>query len=220
MNGFIQSLLSLGAIAISSFVVALSGAMMPGPVLTVTINQSFRRGFIAGPLIILGHAILEVVLILLLLAGLGPFLQQEIIIIIISLAGSIVLLFMGIDLFRSLPSWKLDTQKTETSAGHPLIQGILLSLTNPYWIIWWLTIGLGYVLLAWKSGLPGVLAFFLGHIAGDLLWYSFISFTVSKGRKIIPDIVFRIVLAVCALVLLFFAVLFIFRGINGILALL
>ncbi len=58
----------LAGVPVSSFVVALSGALMPGPLLTVTVGEATRRGFWAGPLIILGHGLLELTLVLLLLA--------------------------------------------------------------------------------------------------------------------------------------------------------
>ena len=69
--------LALILIFTSSFVIALSGALMPGPLLTVTISESTRRGAVAGPLMILGHGILELALILALLAGLAPILKRD-----------------------------------------------------------------------------------------------------------------------------------------------
>ena len=62
---------SLIAIFFTSMVVALSGAMMPGPLLTITITESTRRGVASGPLLIAGHAVLELVLVIALLFGLG-----------------------------------------------------------------------------------------------------------------------------------------------------
>ncbi len=46
---------------------------MPGPLLTATISESSQRGFIAGPLLITGHAILELVLVIAFLLGLARF---------------------------------------------------------------------------------------------------------------------------------------------------
>ncbi|MBN1636251.1 MAG: LysE family transporter, partial [Deltaproteobacteria bacterium] len=58
----------------SSFVIALSGAMVPGPLLTVTISESARRGAMTGPLLIVGHGILELLLLIAIMMGLAPFL--------------------------------------------------------------------------------------------------------------------------------------------------
>ncbi len=64
-----------------------------------------------------------------------------------------------------------------------IISGAMVSLANPYWIIWWATIGMGYLMSAIKSGIAGVGAFFIGHILADLAWYSLVSFGISKGKK-------------------------------------
>ena len=85
-------MLILLTIFVSSFVIALSGAMMPGTLLTVTISESSRRGFIAGPLLILGHGILELSLLIAILLGLAPLFTQEWFFIVISLAGGGILL--------------------------------------------------------------------------------------------------------------------------------
>ena len=71
--------LVLAGLASTSFIVALSGALMPGPLLTVTVGEAARRGFWAGPLIIVGHALLELALVLLLLVGLGAWLNRPLI---------------------------------------------------------------------------------------------------------------------------------------------
>jgi hypothetical protein len=65
----IPVLTTLLTIFASSFVIALSGALMPGPLLTATISECSQRGFIAGPLLITGHAILELVLVIALLSA-------------------------------------------------------------------------------------------------------------------------------------------------------
>ena len=71
----------------TSFMIALSGALMPGPVLTVTVSESTRRGALAGPLMMLGHGILELALIMALFAGLAPFLSQDKVFITVSFVG-------------------------------------------------------------------------------------------------------------------------------------
>jgi threonine/homoserine/homoserine lactone efflux protein len=98
---------------VTSFIVALSGAIMPGPLLTVTITESSRRGMMTGPLLIAGHAILELALVVALLMGLAPLLKMEPVFIVIALAGSAVLLWMGVGMLKSLPAVTLDHQRQQ-----------------------------------------------------------------------------------------------------------
>ncbi len=66
-------ILSLATIGGISFMLALSGVLMPGPLLTIAIGESLRRGFVTGPLLILGHGLLELALILTIVDGLRNY---------------------------------------------------------------------------------------------------------------------------------------------------
>lgn len=208
---------SLLGITLSSFLIAISGAVMPGPVLTVTISESAKRGFMAGPMIVLGHGILELSLMILIIFGFANIVNRPGVIGVVALAGGVVLLGLSYGMLKDLKSLRLDLTPDEKISGNPVIAGILTSLANPYWTIWWATIGVGYVVIAMKFGMMGVLFFFIGHIAADLAWYSGISFLVTRGKKYISDRIYRGIILVCALVLIFFAVTFGIMGLNHLL---
>ena len=186
---------------------------MPGPLLTVTVSESTHRGAIAGPLVIFGHGILELSLITALLLGMAPLLQRNDVFIFISLVGGSILLWMAFSMFRSLPGLSLEVAPKDGKGKNLVITGILFSLANPYWIIWWATIGLGYVIISMKFGFIGVAVFFTGHILADLLWYSAVSLFVSRGRKHISDRIYRGIIGICAVMLIFFGIYF---GVSGI----
>jgi threonine/homoserine/homoserine lactone efflux protein len=209
---------TLLGIFITSFIVALSGALMPGPLLTATIGESSRHGSAAGPLLMAGHALLELALIALLFLGLAPLLKNTMVTAIISIVGGIILLWLAYGMFRSLSGLSLDQEVKLTQGGKRRLvaAGILVSLSNPYWTIWWATIGLAYILQARMFGITGVIVFFIGHILADFAWYSFISLTVGSGRKMLTPIIYRGVVVVCALFLVGFAVWFLVGGIRGI----
>lgn len=210
-------MLVLPTIFITSFLIALSGAMMPGPLLTVAVSESTRRGPAAGPLLIIGHGILELTLVIALLLGLAPFLRQEWVFIVISTAGSAILLWMAISMFRALPFLSLELNGKEPARGNLLVAGILLSLANPYWTIWWVSIGLGYILHSMEVGKWGVFSFFSGHIAADLLWYSIVSAAVWKGRSFLSDRTYRCLIGACAVFLVLFSCYFACAGIKKLL---
>jgi threonine/homoserine/homoserine lactone efflux protein len=199
-------------IFVSSFVIALSGALMPGPLLTVAISESSRRGFITGPLLIAGHALLELGLVVALLLGLAPFLQQPAVFIATALVGSVILFWMAFGMFKSLPALHLSWEADQKRRNNPVASGILMSVANPYWIIWWATIGLGYILYSWQFGLVGVAFFFVGHILADLIWYSLVAAMVAGGRQYLSDRLYRGLIAVCAVFLVVFAGYFAYAG--------
>ncbi len=209
-------MLTLLTIFFSSFVLALSVAMIPGPLLTATITESSRRGTLAGPLLIVGHGILELALVVALLLGLAPFLKQEKVFATIAIAGAVILIWMAVGMFRSLPSLSLSWDEKTTDGGHLIVNGVLLSIANPYWTVWWATIGLGYILHCMRFGLLGILFFFSGHILGDLAWYAAVSAAVVRGRHLLSDRLYRGIIGTCAAFLVVFACYFVFAGLQKI----
>jgi threonine/homoserine/homoserine lactone efflux protein len=209
-------MIALLTILLSSLLVAFSGAMMPGPLLTVTISESSRRGAIAGPLLIAGHSILEMALLLALLLGLGPFLKNDTFFLVVAFLGGVIMFWMAYGMFKSLPTLSISNTSEVKHKNNLLVSGVLMSLANPYWIIWWATIGLGYVVHSQQFGIIGIGLFYIGHIAGDLIWYSAISVAVAKGKKLFTDKVYRILILVCGVFLVSFAVFLIISALNKI----
>lgn len=209
-----------------AFLVGLSGAMAPGPLLTYNIQLTCKKGFWTGPKLVLGHAILEAILVLGLIWGLGRFIQLPAIRIGLGLLGGMVLLWMGYDLtFKesrkgSIASSLEVAAATETNpvAGmtnlNPVLAGIVISISNPYWLMWWVMVGLAMITQALNFGWVGVGCFYLGHISSDLGWYSLISGALAKGRRFLTDRVYRWLLFVCGLFLIFLALLFIYDALE------
>jgi threonine/homoserine/homoserine lactone efflux protein len=200
-------MIAMAVIFGGSFTLALSGALMPGPLLTITIAESARRGFRAGPLLMTGHALLELLLILAIIKGLGPYLRTPLIMGIIALVGGAVLVWMGTDMIRTAGNLSLEGEGSEASSRHmphPLLTGILASISNPYWTIWWVTIGMAYLMAAIKFGYTGVIVFFLGHISADFAWYSVVSYGISRGKKLFKNKSYQMMIRVCGLFLLGF----------------
>lgn len=206
--------IALVTIFCTSFVLALSGALMPGPLMTVTISESSRRGMITGPLMIFGHGLLELALVIALISGLAPILARDDVFILVSLTGGTILLWMGLSMLCSLPRLTLNYQPTNEKSRNLVVMGIILSAINPYWLIWWASIGLGYITYSLKFGLRGVTAFFLGHILADLAWYALISWGIAKGQHLFSNQFYRKLIGSCAVFLICFSCWFFFSGIK------
>ncbi|MCX8034468.1 MAG: LysE family translocator [Thermodesulfovibrio sp.] len=207
-------MLKLFFIGISSFVIALSGAMIPGPLFAVTVSEAPRRGWIAGPILVAGHGVLELTLLVLIISGLGSFLQLKETFVIVAFIGGGFLLFMAFSMFRSLPRLSLNNNPNRQINGSLFLSGILLSLANPYFTFWWTTIGVSYLVQSMEIGTFGVIAFFTGHILGDLAWYSALSLGVDKGKKLLNDAIYRKIVFFCALILICFSLYFIWTGVD------
>jgi threonine/homoserine/homoserine lactone efflux protein len=207
-------MISLLAVFFTSLVVAFSGAMMPGPLLTITISESTRRGPVAGPLLIIGHSVLELLLLIGLLFGLAPLLKNETFFIAIAFVGGLIMLWMAWGMFKTLPTLSVKADTTTSKRKNLILTGAMMSLVNPYWIIWWATIGIGYIVLSQKLGFWGIAFFYFGHISGDMIWYVAISTAVGKGKKLFTDRIYRNLIAICGTFLVGFAFYLVFSGIS------
>jgi threonine/homoserine/homoserine lactone efflux protein len=222
---------SIPLIFSSAFVIGLSGAMMPGPVLVATINRSARMGFKAGPLIVLGHAIIEGSLVVAIFMGLGAALAEPVVKNPIMLGGGVMLTFLGAmilrDVWRKWGSlWESMRGEAENPAAReqesplkPVAEGILLSASNPYWGVWWATIGLTYIGVAGGIGSAGIAAFFSGHILSDLAWYSLVSAGIAVGTRYMNEVIYRSVLFTCSLFLIGLGVFFVLQGASALVTL-
>jgi len=202
------------------FLIALaggfSGALMPGPLLTLDIEESMRRGPWTGPKLILGHAILELSLIVAILLGFSRVLNLDVVKGGIGLAGGAVLLWMAHGMLRkSLSHLSLSSAGRAGRQGLPLIlAGAVISLSNPYWSLWWATAGLKFLSIGRDLGVFGVGAFFSGHILADLIWYSAVSFAFSRGQRLFTDRVYRAIVFACGLFLVAVGLWFIDSGLG------
>lgn len=207
--------LELLAVAGTSFILGLSGAMMPGPLLTVTIAESLRRGWRAGPLLVAGHAVLEGGLVLALFFGLAELVRRPPVFTVVALVGAVLLLWMAWGMWRSLPGLSLDLEAAGNGRLHPVAAGVLVSLANPYFTLWWATVGLGYLVVAHEAGPAGVVVFYLFHVLSDLVWYALVSGSVTLGRRFLTDRAYRGLVGGCALFIFVFGCYFGWRGLTS-----
>lgn len=216
--------LGLAGLLATSFIIGLSGALMPGPLLTVVIDRAVRRGLAAGLLLVAGHGIAEAVMALALVAGLSSVLQQRAAVAFIGFAGGAFLAWMGWGIVRdapklTAPGGSLAGREAATPVEAPLVStprllrdGILASIANPYWFLWWATVGAQYTMLGLAYGPVGPGAFYFGHLGADFIWYALVSAGVYAGRKVVPGAVYRWGLTICGLFLIGLSGYFVYTG--------
>jgi threonine/homoserine/homoserine lactone efflux protein len=180
------------------FGVGLSGALAPGPTLLATISGAVRHGALVGARVAAGHLFLEGVLAVALILGIAPFvLSQRAGIAII---GGAALVGFGLLTMRGARTASL-APVTENERVGPFLAGVLTSVANPYFWIWWATLGGALLAAALASG-PGDAALFLaGHGTADLAWLLLVGAAVARGSAFLPDRAYRLLLCACGIAL-------------------
>lgn len=164
------------------FIVGISGAVMPGPLLIYTIQESLKKGKWTGALVILGHAIVEVFIFILLALGMLSFVSTTEFTKAVSILGGAALIVMSFDSLKGLNS-KVDIKIKKRSYGL-VMGGIIFTSFNPGFPVWWLTAGTGLLMEGYSQmGIPGMMIVLIGHWGADLGWFLFVSMSSSKGSR-------------------------------------
>ncbi len=177
---------------------------MPGPLTAATITKGYRDKY-AGVLIALGHAVIEFPLMALIYLGFAHFFASPDAKKVIGLAGGLMLIFMGALMLRTI---RRAVGEAADLPYNSFITGIVMTGTNPYFFIWWATIGIALIAAAGAFGIWGLLLFAVVHWSCDLIWEQFVSMSVFRTRHLWTQKVQRIVLGICALVLVGFGLWF------------
>ncbi len=191
---------------ITTVAISLSGVMAPGPITAATLAAGMRSRH-AGALVALGHAAIEMPLILLLSTGIGGFLTSSTAQSGIGLAGGMVLVWMGVQLLLS--SWRSNARPAPIQR-HPLLIGIILSVANPYFLIWWATVGLSLALQAMAFGVFMLISFALVHWLCDLAWLEILSLAGFTGSAAFGRRAQMAVAVACGIVMVGFGAKFIY----------
>jgi len=190
---------------LSVILISLSGVMMPGPLFAVTIAKSFKNK-IAGVLVSFGHGIIEFPLMLLIYFGFAQLFASSLTQKIIGFIGGLIMIYMG---FRMVKTEKKTNEEYEKVKHCALVAGIVTTGANPYFLLWWATVGAVLIMNATIFGFAGFLIFAIVHWLCDLLWNTFVSVTVFKSRRFWTKRVKKIIFGFCFMVLTGFGIWFI-----------
>jgi len=200
--------------------ISLSGVMSPGPMTTVTVGRGNQSPH-AGALIAVGHGSVEFPLMIAMFFGIGYVFNMVYVQTAIALIGGAFLLWLGIGMLRSAQQAALDVAAdtvADQDTRSPVVIGILLSIGNPYFLIWWATVGAALVMRSVEFGVFGFIAFAIAHWLCDLVWSYFLSAMSYKGGQFFGQRFQQVIFAICGVLLIFFSGKLIFDGAQGLLS--
>ena len=200
-------------ILLSVVVISFSGVMMPGPMFAVTLTKSYRSPW-AGVYISLGHAVIEVPLVLLIYFGFAQFFQNNIVQLVLSVLGSGMIIWLGISMFRARAEV---VNRGKDLPYNSFAAGIITSGFNPFFLVWWATIGFMLISRIAGFGIFGLIIFIIVHWLCDLVWLSIVSVTIYKTHSLWGRKIQEWLFIACSLLLIGFAIWFLVSGVQKVL---
>ena len=219
--------------------ISTTGVMMPGPVTAATIAKGYKSRW-AGIHIALGHGAVEFPTIALMALGFSAVLKNKWVAIAIGLAGGTMLVYMGLSMITSRegvvaklrgPDTKEKSdgrkkRKARSKKGtkddpfpyHPFVAGVMTTASNPYYFLWWATLGAALTLNALEFGLVILVVFAVLHWSVDLGWDFFIGYAVNRSKRFWDKKVYITVFGICGLIMMVFGIWFIASAVQNLMA--
>jgi threonine/homoserine/homoserine lactone efflux protein len=202
--------------AVTVIILSASGALAPGPLFFVTVSHGIKSGTKTGILFSISHSLVEFTLVMLLALGLLSFANVPEVRFAVGVSGGIALLVLGAMQIRGAFSSKPEkTKPGQSTTQNLLLIGLALTGLNPYFIIWWLTVGANLIFISLEfAGLAGVIFMFICHVWVDYAWLILVSSFAEKSSKILRFKWYRLLMAVFATVLIYFGISFLIDSLS------
>lgn len=196
-----------------AFFTGFTGAMMPGPLLALVIGQVAAIGLSAVFWLLTGHALLELVTVGLLVAGLRQVIARPRVRGAIGLIGGLALLYMGVDMVRAAPHLQLGLHAgTAIPWARLILAGAAVCAANPYFTGWWATVGVGQMAHLAPRTTGEYAAFYLGHELSDFVWYLLVGLLIIGAREVLHGGWYNWLVGICGVAIIAVALLFLITG--------
>ena len=196
--------------------VTASGSLAPGPLFFATISHGTRSGAKTGLIFSIAHTLVEFTLVMLLAGGLLTVVNEPTVKLTIGVVGGVVLLVFGaIQIRDSLTSKSGETRSIGVKTRSLLLMGLAYTGLNPFFIVWWLTVGANLILLALEfASLPGVVFMYVCHVWMDYAWLTSVAYFSKMGAKFVGHKWYRVIVALLGGVLIYFGLIFLIDSLS------
>jgi threonine/homoserine/homoserine lactone efflux protein len=195
--------------------VTASGALALGPLLFATISHGTRLGVKSGLMFAIGHTLIEFALVMALASGLLTVANEPIAKVVIGIAGGIVLIAFGALQIRSSLLFRPERVRSKpANTRNLLFIGLAFTGLNPFFIVWWLTVGSNLILISLEfASIAGVIFMYVCHVWMDYVWLMIVAHLARVGTNIAGFKWYRLVLALFGVILIYFGFTFIVNSI-------
>ena len=196
-------------------ILSASGVLAPGPLFFVTITHGAKTGTKSGIMFSIAHSIIEFTLVMLLALGLLSVANAPAVRLLVGVAGGAALIVFGAMQIRGSLHEAKETKTEKVDTRNLLLIGLALTGLNPYFIIWWLTIGANLIILSLEfAGIGGVIFMYVCHVWVDYVWLILVAAFAERSSKILQIKWYRLLMATFGAILIYFGISFLFNSLG------
>lgn len=196
--------------------VTASGALAPGPLFFATVTHGSKSGVRSGLAFAVSHTVVEFTLIMLFALGLLTVASEPAVKTIIGILGGSILIAFGAFQIRNSLVAPQKTEDTKARSSHHLfLIGLAFTGLNPYFILWWLTVGAHLIIISLEfAALWGVVFMYVCHVWMDYVWLTSLSFFAKKGTSVLSWTGYRALLGIFGGILIYFGFTFLLPALG------
>jgi threonine/homoserine/homoserine lactone efflux protein len=203
-----------------------SGVLSPGPLFLMNLVYGTKQGYQTGLKIASGHAMIEFPLIVILTISFFQLTNTPAVTYNLNVLGLVggtsIIIFAIIQIINITRKEKRKNLFNNSNprvpfiVDKPVLLGIIFSALNPFFIAWWLTVGLKLISdsISLFGVITGSILLFSFHIWMDYVWLILTSYLISIGVSIIKTRYYYFLLVVLNIILTFFGVYMVISGIS------
>jgi|TARA_B110000263_G_scaffold24917_1_gene19095 threonine/homoserine/homoserine lactone efflux protein len=196
-------------LAIAGITLGIIEGIKPGPLLTIVIRETLSGGFKAGIRAASAPIFTDGPLIILSIFVAGWIATQPLIFCGISLVGAIFLTRMGLECFSpEIPD--IDSDKIDISRSFK--RGIITNLLNPSVYVFWFLVGGPIMATAADTEPLAPVAYAISFLVSIVSVKITIAYFFSKAQVNLSSSNYQLVLRICGIAMLFFAISFVYRA--------
>ena len=159
---------------VAGILIGLSLAVPPGPMNAIIASESVKRSYVNGIKLGMGAMTADAIFLAITLIGVTVLFTGDAVKLIVSIAGGIILAYIAVMTIKSFN--RPLTESDKETMRSPYLTGLVIGITNPSQILWWITAGAA--LIANFNAL-GIVGFFIGII----IWVTSFSVSLHYAKK-------------------------------------
>lgn len=202
--------------AATIILITASGALAPGPLFFATISHGARSGAKSGLMFSVAHTLVEFTLVMLLASGLLTVAKEPAVKLAVGVTGGTVLIIFGAMQIRdSIRSRFKEAEPRSIETRNLLLLGLAFTGLNPFFIIWWLTVGANLILLSLEfASFAGVVFMYVCHVWMDYAWLTSVAHFAKMGTNIVGFKWFRATMAILGAVIIYYGLTFLINSLG------